>query len=374
MMKTAFPRFRLFVSTGLLVAAAAACSSEDADPGAQGSSSGSPSVSGSGGTAASSGGAGPGSGAGGAGGASTGSSSAGSTATAGGGGSPGATSAGSGGTAPDTGDRSPEGTCARFNADTADMSEGTWSGSLDPECDPGDISADGRANALRLFNLYRWLADLPAVVTEPTRDAQAQACALMMDANNSLSHEPPKNWKCYSEAGANGARTSNISSGPGVESVQGYLIDRGNESTFGHRRIILANDLGPIGLGSTGKNGASCMQNIGGTGKAGKEWTAWPPPGVFPIQAYADFWGSLSDTGWSIQSEDIKLADAEVTISSGGAPLAVDVEPLQGNYGSTNGIRVVPNGWDPEAGKTYSVSVSGVSATIAYDVVFVDCE
>jgi hypothetical protein len=34
----------------------------------------------------------------------------------------------------------------------------------------------------------------------------------------------------------------------------------------------------------------------------------------------------------------------------------------------------VPNGGEPEAGKTYSVSVSGLSATIAYDVVFVDCE
>ena len=31
-------------------------------------------------------------------------------------------------------------------------------------------SADGRANALRLFNLYRWLADMPSVVTEASRD------------------------------------------------------------------------------------------------------------------------------------------------------------------------------------------------------------
>jgi hypothetical protein len=211
-------------------------------------------------------------------------------------------------------------------------------------------------------------------VTEPSRDVQAQACALMMDANNSLSHDPPESWKCYSEEGAQGASTSNISSGPGVSSVQGYLIDTGNETTFGHRRIILSNELGPIGLGSTGENGASCMQNIGGTGDADKEWTAWPPPGVFPIQAYSDYWSSLSDTGWSIQSEDIALEDAAVTITSDGAPLGVEVEALEGNYGNNNAIRIVPEGWEPEAGKTYSVSVSGISATIAYDVVFVDCE
>ncbi|WP_437509657.1 hypothetical protein [Sorangium sp. So ce1099] len=38
-----------------------------------------------------------------------------------------------------------------------------------------------------------------------------------------------------------------------------------------------------------------------------------------------------------MQSEDIELEDAEVTITSGGAPLAVDVEPLRG-YGPTNAI------------------------------------
>ncbi len=381
-------RSRRFGSLGfvgwpaLLLSVVTACTVEEAgptEPGSSGGSSPAGGAGGSGGTTPTGGSAGLGMGGAnqaGSGGISAGGSAGSSTSGSGGAssGAAGAAAAGSGGTAPTTGDRSPEGTCTRWNADTADMSEGTWSGSLDPGCDPGDISAEGRANALRLFNLYRWLADLPPVETEPSRDVRAQACALMMDANNSLSHEPPESWKCYSKEGADGARTSNISSGPGVSSVQGYLIDSGNETTFGHRRIILSNDLGPIGLGSTGENGASCMQNIGGTGDAGKEWTAWPPPGVFPIQAYSDYWSSLSDTGWSIQSEEIELEDAEVSVTSGGAPLAVGVEPLQGNYGYTNAIRIVPNGWDPEPGKTYSVSVSGTSATIGYDVVFVDCE
>jgi len=298
--------------------------------------------------------------------------------TTGGGGSSaestsGSTTVGSGGTTmiPDEGDRSVEGTCARWNADTAEMSEGTWSGSI-ASCDAGDISAEGRENALRLFNLYRWLADLPSVTTEADRNQKAQECALMMDANNTLSHEPPMSWTCYSDNGAEGARTSNISSGPGVSSVLLYLIDTGNESTMGHRRIILSNWLGPIGLGSTGDGGASCMQNIGGTGDAGKEWMAWPPPGVFPIQAYSNTWSTLTDTGWSIQSEDIDLSSSQVTVTSGGQNLGVTTTPLTGNYGSTNGIRVDLNGWDVEAGQTYSVSVSGTD--IAYDVAIVDCD
>lgn len=290
-----------------------------------------------------------------------------------GGGGQSAGSAGSGGM-PVAGDRSsPEGTCARWNADTADVSEGTWSGSV-ATCDVGDISAAGRENALRLFNLVRWLADLPAVQTEEQRNQQAQACALMMHANDELSHEPPEDWKCYSKLGADGAKTSNISSGPGVSSVFSYMIDDGNLTTFGHRRIILSNELGPIGLGSTGQGGASCMQNIGGTGKADKAWMAWPPPGPFPIQAYGDRFSSLDETGWSIQSKNIELSAASVTITSSGATRPVQVEQLTGNYGQAKAIRIAPQGWQAEAGATYSVSVTGISTPIAYEVHMIDCE
>jgi hypothetical protein len=284
------------------------------------------------------------------------------------------TDGGTGGTGvPNEGDRSPEGVCARWNADRADMSEGTWSGSI-ASCDPGDISSEGRENALRIFNLYRWLADLPLVETEAERDQQAQACALMMDANDTLDHEPPESWTCWSETGAQGARTSNISSGAGVQSVDGYMLDPGNETTMGHRRIVLSNWLGPIGLGSTGENGASCMQNIGGTGDAGKEWVAWPPPGAFPLQAYSSTWSSLGNTGWSVQSERIDLSAASVSVTMGGEPRAVDVSPLDGNYGSTNAIRIVPNGWDVAAGETYDVQLTGIDTPIEYSIQIVDCE
>lgn len=287
-------------------------------------------------------------------------------------GSGGSSSAGSGGAALEA--RSPEATCARWRADTADVSEGTWSGAV-ATCTVGDISADGRENARRLFNLMRWLADLPAVVTEDTRNQQAQACALMMTANKMLSHTPPMDWECYSDLGAQGASTSNISSGPGVSSVLDYMVDTGNETTFGHRRIILSNELGPIGLGSAGKGGASCMQNIGGTGKAGKAWLAWPPPGAFPMQAYADTYGrSLDDTGWSIQSKGIDLSSAQVTITSGGQARPVKVEQLTGTYGQAKAIRIVLDGWQAAPGSTYAVSVAGTATPIAYEIQLIDCK
>jgi hypothetical protein len=304
-----------------------------------------------------------------------------SAGTAGRGGSTAGTAGTSAGTAGTTGAggasgggaRTADATCARWKADRANLAEGTWSGNL-ASCTVGDISTDGRANALRLFNMYRWFADLPAVVTEASRDMQAQACALMMDANNMLSHDPPTSWTCYSDLGAMGASTSNISSGPGVSSVAGYMLDSGNETTHGHRRIILSNRLGPIGLGSTGQGGASCMQNIGGTGNAGKMWVAWPPPGPFPMQAYGSGSRTLSATGWSVQTQrSVSLTGASVTVTSGGTNAPMTMSQLTGSYGESNAIRLVPMGWTPAAGQSYTVTVSGVSIPISYTVDFVDC-
>lgn len=277
---------------------------------------------------------------------------------------------GSGGGA--TGDRATkEGVCARWKADRANMSEGTWSGDT-ASCNKGDISADGRANALRLYNLYRWLADLPAVQTEASRDSMAQACALMQYANNSLSHDPPTTWKCYTDEGAKGSSQSNISGGPGVSSVDGYMIDPGNPTTIGHRRWILSNSLGPIGLGSTAK-GSSCMQNLTGTGKAGKPWQAWPPPGIVPIQAFGGKSQSIDSTGWTIQSDSINLSGATVTVTAAGAAAAMTVTQLSGGYGSKYAFRMNPSGWTSKAGTTYAVSVTGIPTPISYNVEVVDC-
>lgn len=289
------------------------------------------------------------------------------------GGSPnaGGPNGGSGGVPYD--DRSPTGTCARWKADTANLDEGTWSGSVDA-CSVGDISADGRANALRMVNLMRWLADLPTVTTDDTSNQQAQACALMMTANDELSHNPPMSWKCYSTLGASGAGSGNISSGPGVESVLSYLVDSGNETTLGHRRWILSNELGPIGLGSAGAGGASCMRVLGGNGKANKPWMAWPPPGAFPMQAYRDRYSRvLDDTGWSIQS-DLDLSGARVTITSGGQTKLVKVTQLGPNYATSDAISIIPDGWKAAVGSTYAVSVAGVAMAIDYEVQLIDCQ
>jgi uncharacterized protein YkwD len=309
------------------------------------------------------------------------------TGAAGASGTGGATSAGSGGISGASGGSDGGGSggtlgtggagtsaevCTRWKADRADLSEGTWDGAT-ASCTAGDLTATARANALRLVNLYRWLAALPAVTDDATLDAQDQQCALMMRANNMLSHSPPSTWTCYTAEGAKAAGNSNISTGQAVSSVDGYMIDSGNATTIGHRRWILSNSLGPIGIGGTDKS--SCMWTLNGTGKAGKTWTAWPAPGAIPIQAFTGPWrDKLDDTGWTVQSDSINLAGAQVTVTVDGAAQPVTVTQLDANYGSRYAIRFNPMGWTTAAGKTYSVSVTGGAQAISYDVQVVSCD
>ncbi len=238
-------------------------------------------------------------------------------------------------------------------------------------CTAGDTDAAGRARALKLVNLYRFLAALPPVTTSPEYDGQAQACALLMDANGQLSHSPPQSWTCYSALGAQAAGQSNIASTPGVAAVDLYMADPGNPTTIGHRRWILSNSLGPIGLGSTRRY--SCMLVIGGSGAAGAPWTAFPPPGEVPLQLFSISYASLDSTGWTLQSDSIPLDAAEVQVSEGGAPLPVSVTQLAGGFGSRYALRFNPQGWSAEAGHTYAVRVTGLSQPIEYDVEVVDC-
>jgi len=269
------------------------------------------------------------------------------------------------------GGATPASVCDRWLADRADLSEGSWSGAVSG-CDPGDTAPPGRANALKLVNLYRFIAGLPPVDHDGTRDDKAQQCALMMHANGQLSHSPPPSWTCYLSDGAQAAGNSNIATTPGVAAVDLYMADPGNPATMGHRRWVLSNGLGPIGLGST--SSYSCMWVLGGTASGGNTWTAWPSAGVFPVEAVNASFQSIDQTGWTLQSDTVKLSGAKVTITDAGNDRPVTVSGLSGGYGSSYAIRMLPQGWTTTAGHTYQVEVTSISQPISYSVQVVVCQ
>jgi len=264
--------------------------------------------------------------------------------------------------------------CLRWVCDRMNRQEGVWNGSVGM-CTAGDMTPAGRANALRMVNLYRFIADLPPVTTDPDRDRRSQQCALMMDANDALSHMPPMSWKCYSADGAAAAGSANISTIGAVQAVDLYMVDPGasNGQSIGHRRWLLSNKLGPMGIGSAG--GGSCHYVGMGTGTVTRAWTAWPPPGPIPVGAInlGGFIGSTDQTGWTVQTTNINLANAQVTVKDNGANANVTVTQLLQNYGSKYAIRFNPQGWTSQAGHTYQVSITGISTPINYEVKVVDC-
>jgi hypothetical protein len=273
---------------------------------------------------------------------------------------------------PSTGDPTEqEMLCARWNGDRADLAEGSWDGNVNG-CNKGTLGPAGHTNTLKLINLYRYIADLPAVAEDGTFSGKAQACALMMDANNQLNHNPPMNWACWTAGGDEAAGLSNISSTPAVLGVDLYMVDPGNDTTIGHRRWILSNSLGPVGIGSTSE--MSCLHVIGGNGDAGAPWTAWPPAGLVPYEAIhvpTVPWAHIDETGWSVQSDDINVTNAQVTVTENGVNKPVAANGLGQGYGSTYGVRFVPQGWTVEVGKTYDVALS--VGGIQYSVTVVDC-
>jgi len=264
--------------------------------------------------------------------------------------------------------------CERWLADRAQSAEGTWTGST-ASCDPGDVLEPSRTNTLIQVNLYRWLAGLPPVTADPDKNAAAQACALVMHANNSIEHDVPTSWRCRDASGVEAAGLSNLATTPGVQAVDLYMTDEGVDN-LGHRRWILSNSLGPIGMGSTSR--FSCLHVLTGQGRAGPRWTAWPPPGVVPYEALehgAGFWSLSTDGGgWSVQSDTIDLRGAEITVTRGGEPLAIRTWTLDSGYGSTFGVGFRPDGWATQPGATYHVLVTLAREELEYDVHVVSCE
>ena len=265
--------------------------------------------------------------------------------------------------------------CRRWVCDRADMSEGVSTGNV-TSCDPGDLLPPGRPNALKLVNLYRFLTGMPAVTEDPTFDSNAQDCAVIQAANG-LSHTPTSTDACYNATGATASNRSSICGGQAVGCIDLYMDDSANATgpNFGHRTWILANSLGPVGFGSVGSGGrtmtASCFYQVGGTGKAGVAYVAWPPGGPVPLQAFTAT--ELDKSGWSLQSDTINLGTATATVMDGTTSKPVTVSTNLGSYGAKYAMGITPNGWTSLAGHSYVVTIGGTTTPISYTVQVVDC-
>lgn len=261
-----------------------------------------------------------------------------------------------------------------------------WTGSHD-SCDPGDTSQAFKAAVVKRINYYRTAAGLPPITgLNPEASRKAQAAALMMSRNSSLSHTPPESWTCYSADGSSAAGRSNLYlGGNGPHAIAGYIHDfgPGNEAV-GHRRWILFPPMVQMGSGdvpSVGNFWASNALTVIGDELWGARpdprdgFVAWPPQGYAPHLVVFRRWS------FSVNGAD--FSNAAVTMTSGGQPVPVKVNTPQYGFGDSTLVWEVTSvgqydTWPrPTADTTYTITVRGVlvggsPTDYTYDVIVFD--
>jgi hypothetical protein len=246
-------------------------------------------------------------------------------------------------------------------------SESGWTGNH-ATCDAGTTSEVFRASILRRINYFRSMAGLPLLVGfDPTYNAKAQSAALMMSVNRSLSHTPTSSWICYTEAGREGAGSSNLYLGPyGPEAISGYIYDPGGGNYFvGHRRWILYPPTQFMGTGDIpardGRPASNALwvfdqANMRGPRPETREtFVAWPPPGYVPYQVVYP--------RWSFGYPQADFSQATVMMTRNGQALAVQRNTPVNGYGDNTLVwePLTSFGSAPGADVRYQVTVSNAN-------------
>lgn len=234
-----------------------------------------------------------------------------------------------------------------------------WLGGSLLSCLPGLTSSLTNAGTLSALNYARSLAGLAPVKFSPTMNADAQKAALIMAANNSLSHTPSRSWKCWTQTGATTAGKSNlVLAFPSLKAgqiIDSYLDDKGLDNVAaGHRRWILNPYSTVMGSGSTAT--ANALTVIGPTNqyRPSPTWVGWPTAGYFP--------NPLEPAGrWSLSagSQAVSFAHAKVFVyRSDGKQMHVHQYAVHTGYGQPTIVWRMPSGFSRKA--TYKVGVTGI--------------
>lgn len=262
-----------------------------------------------------------------------------------------------------------------------------WSGDLS-NCQAGEVTAAFRTAILQRINYFRAMAGVPATVTfADDYNRQAQQAALMMSANAQLSHDPPPDWRCYSEEGDTAAGSANLYLGVfGPAAIDGYIEDPGAGNFFvGHRRWILYPQTQLMGTGDIPNQGAQRAANalwvfdtehMWGPRPATREaFVAWPPPGFVPAQ--------FIFPRWSFAYPGADFSQTTVTVLSNGTNVPVQQAALGNGYGENTLVWEMPTlqaahtATAPGTEASYATTVAnvlvdGVMRSFTYSVIGFD--
>lgn len=249
-------------------------------------------------------------------------------------------------------------------------SDTPWTGD-EPSCDAGSVPKGTVDKIMMRLAYYRKAVGLNNEIDEnPTKSAKAQQAALMMNANNNLSHSPPNSWKCFTEDGKDGAGNSLLTMARNAEAMDSYIRDQGSDNgPVGHRRWLLWPKLQEIGIGNTDRSNAIwVLGNAGSVPADNPEFIAWPPKGYVPDNLVFPRWSfSIADADFN--ATEVSMKDAN------GVSLLLSIETLSNAYGDRT-IVWVPEGISTNVTEdtTYTVTlkdvgVGGELKTFEYKVI-----
>lgn len=247
-------------------------------------------------------------------------------------------------------------------------------------CQAGQLHPAVTASVTSALNTIRALHRLPPVSYSAADEASVQQAALMMAANNALSHAPPASWSCYSASGAAGAGSSNLYAGFGSglnllseeQMLAGWMTDVNNLviDSVGHRRWLLDPFLGSIAYGRVAgrsatrtRADATALKVMNLAGPSGPTGTL-PAIVAYPYEEYpARFFDANALLSFSVISNPTsKFANTNVNFSAatisvrvrGGAALTVSKIAFDNDgYGLPNNLQF---------------AVAGLAANTIYDV------
>ena len=263
-----------------------------------------------------------------------------------------------------------------------------WTGNIN-SCLAGDTSAAAKDAILRRINFFRALAGLPSSTTfDASLNAKSQEAALLMSANNNLSHTPPNTWHCYTANAAEAAGNSNLALGnSGPAAIDAYFRDEGSgNAAVGHRRWLLYPQTRVFDTGDVSASGTNYSANAlwvfdanyGGPRPAVRDaFVAWPPPGFVPYPVVYN--------RWSFSQLQTDFSGTTVTVTSNGVPIAAPIETLTSDYGESTIVwrpgNLSANSFQayakPAADTVYQVSltnvvINGVRSNFTYRVTVFD--
>lgn len=246
-----------------------------------------------------------------------------------------------------------------------------WTGSTS-KCDAGTTSQGFKEDILARVKWFRAMAGVDANISLNLETSRlAQEAALVMKANNDLSHEPSESWTCFSNDAFEGASHSNLFLGVfGVPSIDGYIEDSGADNTsVGHRRWILDPSLSEIGTGDTNYSNAlfvisdNIRENYATREQDG--YVMWPPRGYVPRDTIFP--------RWSVSHPDADFSNAEVKINFQGRTKVI-TDPYSDNDGY-GGLHTLVFNWIRPSKGTGSVVITvsnielnGTQQSFTYEV------